>query len=316
MRFLRYLHDPGPGYAGCVATIGNFDGVHVGHQAVLGQVKGLAAELGLPAAVILFEPQPLEFFAGTAAPARLTSLREKLRQLPGFGIDRVACLRFDRALAGLSPREFVADVLVRGLGAKRVVVGEDFRFGRDRQGDLAMLKSLARESGFEVVGARTLSVDGERASSSRIRDLLAAGDLDRAARLLGRPYRMSGRVVRGDARGRELGFPTANVDLSRRRPPLDGIFAVRVIGLNGGMHDGVASIGTRPVFGGGHLVLEAHLFDFNDVIYGRRIEVEFVRRLRAERNFESAEALRAQMAVDAQQAQDILRSSARTGGDA
>jgi len=316
MQLLRYLHRPGPGSPGCVATIGNFDGVHLGHQAVLGQVTELASKLGLPAAVVLFEPQPLEFFARADAPARLTVLREKLRQFRGFRVDRVACLRFDARFAALSPRDFVANVLVRGLGAKRVVVGEDFRFGRARQGDLGMLSGFAKESGFEVVPARTLELGGERVSSSRIRELLAAGELDAAARLLGRPYRMSGRVVRGDARGRELGFPTANIDVSRRRPPLDGIFAVRVLGLNGGAHDGVASIGTRPVFGGGHLVLETHLFDFSDTIYGRRIEVEFVRRLRAERNFDSAEALRDQMQIDARQAMEILRSTARAGGNA
>jgi riboflavin kinase/FMN adenylyltransferase len=292
-----------------VASIGNFDGVHLGHQTVVEQVTALAEELRLPAAVVLFEPQPLEFFAGGAAPARLTSLREKLRELRRFRIERVACLRFDAAFAGMSPREFADGVLVRGLGAKRIVVGEDFRFGRDRRGDLDMLKGLAREGGFEAVPARTLFMDGGRVSSSRIRDLLRTGDLDGAARLLGRPYRMSGRVGRGEARGRKLGFPTANIDLSRRRPPLQGIFAVRVLGLNGGAHDGVASIGTRPVFGGGHLLLEAHLFDFEESIYGRRIEVEFVRRLRGERDFESAEALRAQMRIDAQQAMEILRNA-------
>jgi riboflavin kinase/FMN adenylyltransferase len=311
MRLLRYLHHPGPGHAGCVAAIGNFDGVHLGHRAVLEQVTALASELKVPAAVILFEPQPLEFFAGAAAPARLTSLREKLRELRRFRVGQVVCLRFDAALAGQSPRDFTLDVLVRGLGVKRVVVGEDFRFGRARQGNLDSLRDFARDAGFEVVPARTLSADGERVSSSRIRELLAGGELDAAARLLGRRYRMSGRVTRGAARGRELGFPTANIDLSRRRPPLHGIFAVRVLGLNGGAHDGVACIGTRPVFGGGHLLLEAHLFDFDGSIYGRHIEVEFVQRLRAERNFESAELLRAQMEADVKQAMEILKSADR-----
>jgi riboflavin kinase/FMN adenylyltransferase len=299
-----------------VATIGNFDGVHLGHQAVLGQVAALAADLQLPGAVVVFEPQPLEFFTGAAAPARLTSMREKVELLRRSGIECVTCLRFDVRLARLAPRQFVADVLVRGLGAKRVIVGEDFRFGRDRQGDLAMLREMAGDSGFGIVPARTLSDADGRISSSRVREHLAAGELDAAAALLGRRYRMSGRVVRGEARGRELGFPTANIDLSRRRAPLHGIFAVRVLGLNGRVHEGVASIGTRPVFGGGHLLLEAHLFDFDGTIYGRRIEVEFVRRLRAERNFESTEALREQIRIDVDEAREILKSAAGADGTA
>lgn len=306
MQFVRYPHFSDPAGTGCVATIGNFDGVHLGHRAVLAQLAADARKLGLPAAVILFEPQPLEFFAPDTAPARLTTLREKLAQLGALSIDRVVCLRFGARLAALSPRDFVEQVLLRGLGVRRIVVGSDFRFGHRRAGDVALLGALASGAGFEIEPAHTVEQAGARISSSRVRELLAAGELDAAAGLLGRRYAMSGRVVRGAARGRELGFPTANIDLSRRRPPLQGIFAVRVAGLNGGLHAGVASIGTRPVFGGGHLLLEVHLFDFADVIYGRRIEVEFVRRLRGELNFASAAALQAQMRTDAEQARAIL----------
>jgi riboflavin kinase/FMN adenylyltransferase len=307
MEFIRHLDHSRPGTGGCVATVGNFDGVHLGHQALIREVVEHARQLAVPASVMLFEPQPLEYFSPAAAPVRLTTLREKIGALRGQAIDRLVCLRFDSALARLEAGEFVESLLLRGMGVRRMIVGDDFRFGRDRRGDFDLLAQLGSRHGFDVVPTETLLLRGERISSSRIRAALNAADLESAAVLLGRRYRICGRVVPGDRRGRELGFATANIDLHGRGAPLRGIFAVRVHGLEGGIRDGVASLGTRPVFDGRRLLLETHLFDFAADIYGRRIEVEFVHFLRPERNFGSVEALRRQMHLDAEQARQVLK---------
>jgi riboflavin kinase/FMN adenylyltransferase len=303
MEVIRGAHNLRPRHHGCVATIGNFDGVHLGHQAVLGQLAEQAAELHLPAVVITFEPYPLEFFAPERAPARLTRFREKLRALTRYAVDRVVCLRFDRRLAEVSARDFIDRLLVGALGVRYLVVGDDFRFGRGREGDFELLQAAGHAYGFQVVNMHTFSVDGERVSSTRVRDALRGGALATAEKLLGRPYRMCGRVAHGDKRGRLIGFPTANIHLHRHNTPVQGVFAVEMFGLDTEPVAGVANVGTRPTVGGTRSLLEVHLFEFGADIYGRYVHVDFLHKLRDERRFESFEALKRQILADAGQAE-------------
>ena len=285
-------------------TIGNFDGVHRGHQAMLARLIEAADDLALPSAVLTFDPHPREFFAPHAAPPRLSTLRGKLERFAAQGIERVYIARFDGALAGLAPEAFIDDVLVRRLGARWVLVGEDFRFGRARAGDLATLRGAARS--FSVEAMRTVAVDGERASSTTVRDALAAGDLARATALLGRPYTLAGRVAHGAKLGRTLGFPTANLRL-KQRPPLTGVFAVRVHGIAAEPRAGVASLGVRPtVTEQGAPLLEVFLFDFDEPLYGRRIVVEFLHKLRDEARFPDLDALTRQMHRDVAEAREFF----------
>ncbi len=302
MRLIRGLHNLRDEFRGTAATIGNFDGVHLGHQAVLGQLAERADELCLPTTVITFEPQPQEYFAPERCPPRLTRFREKLVALRRFSVDRLLCLRFDRRLAALTAEEFVRRVLVDGLGVRYLVVGDDFRFGRDREGDFGYLQEAGRRHGFQVAHMHTFEVAGRRVSSTRVRGALAAGDLALAEQLLGRPYRMLGRVAHGDKRGRTIGFPTANIFLHRNRTPVQGVFAVEVFGLEPEPVYGVANVGTRPTVDGTRSLLEVHLFDFSDDIYGRQVAVDFLHKLRDEQRFESFEALKAQILEDAAQA--------------
>ena len=306
MQIVRGLHNLRPQHRGSALTIGNYDGVHRGHQAVLASLRKRAAVIGVAATVVTFEPTPQEYFGGGAAPSRLMRLRDKLIALRDQGIERTLCLRFDALLAGLSAESFIERVLVRGLGARHVVVGADFRFGCGRRGDLELLSEAGIAHGFSVDAAPTFVLDGERVSSTAVRRALANGDLERASTLLGRPYRICGRVVGGQRLGRALGYPTANLRLGRRVCPLHGIFAVRVTGAGGEALPGVASLGTRPTVGGDELLLEVHLFDFDAELYGRRLEVEFIARLRDEEHFPSMEALAAQMRRDEAQARAIL----------
>lgn len=306
MRILRSDTSVPAALRGAAVTIGNFDGVHRGHQLVMQQLAGLAGALGIAPLVMLFEPQPQEYFTPHKAPPRLTSLREKAVVLGASGIRDILCLRFNRALAEVEAAEFVQRFLVRALGARLVIVGDDFRFGRGRQGDFALLQEMGRIHGFDLHAMETHAVNGRRVSSSWIRELLAAGDADTAARLLGRPYGITGRVVPGDRVGRTLGFPTANIDVHGRTPPLRGVYAVQVQGLGATPVNGVASLGTRPVFAGTRLLLEVYLFDWNEDIYGRRITVQFRRHLRAEQDFASVDELCAQMRRDAEVAREIL----------
>ena len=298
MQFIRGIHNLPKGYQGCVATIGNFDGIHLGHQAVIGQLAEEAADLCLPSLLISFEPQPMEYFQPARAPARLTRLREKLQALRRFSVDQVLCLSFNRALAEMPADAFIKDILIDALKIKYLVVGDDFRFGKDRAGDFAMLQQAGEQFGFQVVNMHTFSIDGERVSSTRIRKALEAGELDEAERLLGREYRMSGRVAHGEKLGRELGFPTANIELHRRATPLQGIFVVEVFGLEGEPLPGVASLGTRPAVGGTKAILEVFLFDFDRDIYGKHLQVSFLQKLRDEENFDSLEALTEQIQKD------------------
>lgn len=292
MQLVRGLHNLQPGHRGCVATIGNFDGVHRGHQAILARLRERARALGVPSCVVIFEPQPREFFAPTQAPARLTRLREKLALLADQGVDRVLCLAFNRRLRELSAAEFVHAVMVEGLGVRHLEVGDDFRFGCDRAGDFDFLCQAGQAEGFSVEAARTVEVDGERVSSTRVREALVAGDLALVERLLGRPYAIAGRVVQGQRLGRQLGAPTANVQLKRRRVPLSGVFVVCAV-LAGRRLPAVANIGMRPsVNSDGRPHLEVHLLDYQGDLYGRLLEVTFLHKLRDEARFDSLDRLK------------------------
>lgn len=288
-------------------TIGNFDGVHRGHQAMLLRLCEAADDLRLTPAVLTFDPHPREFFARAGAPPRLTRLAQKLEVFRAFGVARTYVARFDAGLAQLSPTSFIEEVLRRRLEVRWVLVGEDFRFGKGRAGDLAVLRTHART--FSVESMHTVTVDGERASSSAVRTALAAGEMERAAALLGRPYTISGRVAHGEKRGRVLGFPTANLPLTRR-PPLTGIFAVRVHGLGNTPHEGVASVGVRPtITENGQPIVEVYLFDFADTIYGRRVRVEFLHKLRDEEKYSDLDALVRQIRADVAQARDYFATA-------
>jgi riboflavin kinase/FMN adenylyltransferase len=283
-------------------TIGNFDGVHLGHQAMLERLRREAAARALPAAVMTFEPHPREFFAPDQAPTRLSSLREKLETLASLGVDRAYVCRFTYDLARTPPEAFVDQVLVRGLGVRWLLVGDDFRFGARRAGDFELLQSLAAGGGYVVESMSSVTVAGRRVSSTAIRDALAAGDLDLATQLLGRPYSISGRVIGGDRIGRTLGFPTANIRMRHNRPPLQGIFAVRVCGIGATPLAGAASLGVRPtIHAQGVPTLEVHILDFDRQIYGRHVRVEFLRKLRDELKFSDVETLRRQIARDVQE---------------
>lgn len=295
---------------GSVVTIGSYDGLHLGHRQLLEKVTGHARERGLPSVVMSFEPMPKEFFQASLPPARLMRFREKFDALARFGIDIFFCPRFSPDMRAISAADFVRRILVHGLNTRHLVVGDDFRFARRREGDAVLLRRLAAPLEFSLAEVQSVVVDGVRVSSTAIREACEAGDMQRAAALLGRPYAMSGRVVKGEQMGRKLGFPTANVDLRRRRSPVMGIFAVRVRGLGKDPVDGVASVGTRPTFDGKKALLEVHLFDFGRDIYGEFIEVEFIARLREQKRYESVDDLVAQMHVDADNARSILADAA------
>ena len=295
-------------------TIGNFDGIHLGHQAMLAELSRAASRLGMPACVMTFEPHPREFFAPDQAPTRLTSLREKLEGLAAFGVARVHVCHFNYRFAQIAADDFIERILARGLGARWVLVGDDFRFGARRAGDIVMLRRAARAHGFEVEALPSVTLEGDRVSSTAVRESLAAGDLIRARRLLGRAYSISGRVVRGDGLGRKLGFPTANVHMKHNRPPLTGIFAVRLHGAAALPLRGVASLGVRPtVKQQGAPVLEVHLFDYEDDLYRRHVRVEFLQRLRDEEKFADLATLTRQIARDVEDARRYFESQ---GADA
>jgi riboflavin kinase/FMN adenylyltransferase len=313
---IRGLHNLRAEHRDCVASIGNFDGVHIGHQAVLAALTERARAAGLPSLVIIFEPQPLEFFRPEQAPARLTRLREKLEAIAACGIDRALLIRFSAAFAAVDAKAFVRQVLVGRLGIRHLYVGDDFRFGKGRAGDYAMLESMGKRYGFAVESLDTVADGGERVSSTRIREALEQGDLDHAARCLGRRYRIAGRVAHGNKRGRTIGFPTMNIGLLRRSTPLRGVFAVQVYCLEDQPLPGIANIGNRPTLeGDDRFLLEVHLFDYDRDVYGRHVEVDFVERIREERKFESFDALREQIQRDVQRARQIHRLDAVAHGE-
>lgn len=300
VELIRGLHNLKERHRGCAVSIGNFDGVHLGHKAVLDQLAARAAELGVPALVMLFEPQPAEYLAPERAPPRLTRLREKLRALDVDAVDQVLCVRFDAAFSRTTAGDFVRDILHRRLGARHVLVGDDFRFGKGREGDIAFLRTMAGELGFSVGCRDTFTVDGERVSSTRMRAALEEGDLELARRLLGYDYNLYGRVAHGDKRGRTIGFPTANVHLHRLKVPVSGVFAVHLHCLGQEALSAVANLGHRPTVRGGDAVplLEVHVLDYDGDLYGRHVRVDFLRRIRDEQRFESFDALKAQIQDD------------------
>ena len=291
---------------GSVVTIGSFDGLHLGHQALLGRVFEEASARRLPTVVMSFEPTPKEFFQADSPPARLMRFREKFEALTAAGVDVFFCPRFNEAMKNIAADTFIRQILVHALNAQHLVVGDDFRFAQNREGHLDLLLRAGNALGFSVEQVSSVEEGNERVSSSAIRDALWAGDLARAGRLLGRDYRMSGHVIEGERVGRQLGYPTANVNLNRRQSAVMGIFAVRVSGRDWGPLDAVASIGTRPTFGHDKPLLEVHIFDFDRNIYGEYIHVDFVARLRSEEKFDDVDQLVEQMHRDSAQAREIL----------
>jgi len=298
MELIRGIHNLRTQHRGCVATIGNFDGVHLGHQKILQQVHEKAAQLGEPATVMVFEPQPREFFAGDQAPARLTRFREKVERLAEYGAERVVCLQFNSRLRQLTGEAFIQQVLVEGLGIRHLVVGDDFRFGCDRAGDFHLLQQLGPEKGFTVEHTHSFLMDEERVSSTRVRTTLASANLAGAARLLGRPYKIASRVVHGRKLGRTLGVPTANLLLGIRKPALNGVFTVLARLKNGALWPGVANIGLRPTVDGVLPALEVHLHGFEGDIYAQPLEVFFLAKLRNEMKFNGLDELKESIASD------------------
>ncbi len=306
MELIRGLHNLRPRHRGCALTIGNFDGVHRGHQAVIAQLAEIARNSGVPSTALTFEPQPREFFSGENAPARLTRFREKVQALADTPLERVVVARFTRAFSQLSPEAFIDDVLIAALDVRHVVVGEDFHFGHRARGTFMALEEAGERLGFGVTRCVTFEIDARRVSSSWVRDDLADGELAKAAELLGRSYCIQGRVVHGRQLGRSIGFATANIPLRRLSTPLSGIYAVRLHGLANGGLPGAANLGTRPTVQGGEKLLEVHLFDFDENIYGRHVSVEFVHKLRDEQYFETLDALKEQIARDVGAARELL----------
>jgi len=300
MLILRGLHSPDP--HPIAVTIGNFDGLHLGHQRLLAHLRAAAQVRGGLVAVVIFEPHPREFFTPDKAPTRLTSLREKLELFADFGVDRVHVCRFDAKLASMSALDFIRQ-LHDGLGARYVLIGDDFRFGSGRSGDFALMEKLGEQMGFEVEAMHSVISDGIRVSSTAVRLALAEGNLRAAQRHLGRRYSISGRVVRGDGLGRKLGFHTANVQMKHNHPPLSGVYVVQAHLEGGSSLRGVANLGVRPTASQTNkAVLEVHLFDFDQEIYGQHLRVEFLHKLRPERKFPDLAALQQQIALDAAQA--------------
>ncbi len=312
MRLVRHLADLPHGELarGSVVTIGAYDGLHLGHTQLLDRVIKTARARGWPAIVMSFEPTPKEFFAAASPPARLMRFREKYEALADYGIDIFYCPRFDAAMRGIRADAFIRQILIHGLNARHIVVGDDFQFASRREGTIEHLQRSSKALQFDVDQVPSIIVDGVRVSSTEVREALADGNVERATAFLGRPYRMSGKIVKGREVGRSLGYATANVDIRRRQSAVLGIFAVRVHGLPNGPFDGVASVGTRPTFDLCKPVLEVHLFDFDADIYGEYIHVDFLAHLRAEEKFESVDELVAQMALDAENARMALAAHA------
>ncbi|QEM80552.1 bifunctional riboflavin kinase/FAD synthetase [Halomonas binhaiensis] len=314
MEVIRGLHNLREKRWGTVATIGNFDGVHLGHRAVLDQCRDQAAQLGLPVSVVVFEPQPREYFAGDQAPPRLTRLRDKVSLLGECGIDRVLVLPFNEHLRCLTAMEFIDQVLVEGLGVRHLVVGDDFRFGCDRSGDFHLLSVAGEHHGFAVEHTRTFCIDDERVSSTRVRTTLACGNFTAAARLMGRPYAYRGRVVRDQQRGRTIGVPTANLLLSRGALVLRGVYAVMVqIEGEAEFYPAVANVGWRPTVGSSRPVLEAHLLDYDGDLYDRHLTVVPCIKLRNEMSFDSFESLKTQIQDDIRQAREYFEQHVQGG---
>ncbi|MGB1255844.1 MAG: bifunctional riboflavin kinase/FAD synthetase [Thiolinea sp.] len=305
MKLLRYPDLSADHPEGCVATIGNFDGVHLAHQKIISHVQAKSKELGLSDCVISFEPLPGEYFSQPPVP-RIYPLRDKHNHLSALGVDQFVCLRFDAEFAQQEAEAFIHETLLQRLKVRYLVVGDDFRFGRGRRGDYAMLREIGRQHGMEVSDTPTLLWEGQRVSSTLIRQFLQQGDLNKASTLLGRPYQLSGRIRHGDKRGRTIGFPTLNLRMPDNLALHVGVYAVKVSGLGGTVHRGVANLGKRPTVAGTEMRLEVHMFDFDDQVYGQYISVEPVSFIRPERKFDSFEQLKEQIQIDAGLARTIL----------
>jgi len=307
MRLIRGLTHLEPLRNGCVLSIGNFDGVHLGHKAVIKKLAERGAALGLPVVIMIFEPQPLEYFLEDNAPSRLMRLREKVIQFSKLPVDDLLILDFNQYLANYDAEHFIADILIKKLNVKHLVIGDDFHFGKARRGNFGMLKEQGSRFGFDVEDTGSYYVDGLRVSSTLIRDALGVGDLAEAEKLLGRSFSVCGRVAHGDKRGRTIGYPTANIQMFRKNTPVEGVFAVTMTGIDDQEYEGVANVGTRPtVDGGSTVILETHLFEFNKEIYGRYVEVHFKRKIRDEIRFQSLEALKNQIENDVADAKKIF----------
>lgn len=312
MELVRGIHNLRPRHHGCVLTVGNYDGFHLGHQAVLAKLREIGAAFDLPSTLLTFEPMPREFFDPENAPARLANFREKAEDAAELGLQRLVCARFDARFADLSPEDFVRELLVDGLGARYLLVGEDFRFGRERAGDVALLRRLGEVFGFETASLPAVIEGGERVSSTRVRRALAAGEPEHAARLLSRPYRIGGRVRRGAMLGRTLGIPTANLRVTRKPAPCFGVYAVDVVLEDGRTLPAAANLGVRPTVNGSGCLLEVHLLDYTGDLYGKRLNVRFRRFLRPERRFDDTEALRTQMQADIEQVRSLSAAPGNT----
>ncbi|WP_024872195.1 bifunctional riboflavin kinase/FAD synthetase [Tolumonas lignilytica] len=301
MELIRGIHNIHPEHAGCVLTIGNFDGVHCGHQAVLRRLQEQAKVLGLPSCVMVFEPQPLEFFAPDRAPARLSRLRDKYDAIAALGIDRLLCVKFDQTFAELSATAFIEDILVKKLSVRFLVIGDDFRFGLQRSGDFSLLVEAGKRYGFQVLSTDTLLHEQQRVSSTLLREALKDGRLADVERMLGHPYCITGRVAHGAKLGRTIGFPTANIHLKRLVVPIQGVYAVQIV-IADNTYFGVANIGFRPTVNGTRSQLEVHIFDFQDDLYGKQLQIRVCHKLRDEQKFSSFTALQTQITADARYA--------------
>lgn len=307
MRLIRGLNHLEPYRQGCVLTIGNFDGLHLGHHQVIKKLAEHGERLNLPTVVMVFEPQPLEYFLGDHAPSRLTRLREKVIQFAKQPIDELLVLPFNQTLAEYDAEQFITDILVESLHVKYLAIGDDFHFGKARRGNFALLKSKGLEYGFEVENSNSFELNGLRISSTLIRDALQEGRLDRARMMLGRDYSICGRVAHGDKRGRQMGFPTANVRMFRKNAPIAGVFAATLTGLDDREYQGIANVGNRPTIDGeSKAILETHLFNFDADIYGRYVEVHFKEKIRDEIRFPSLAELERQIKADILISQQIF----------
>lgn len=306
MEFIRGLHNLAGRHKACALTIGNFDGVHLGHQTILAMLVKKARELDIDACMMSFEPLPQEYFSSDTAPPRLTRLREKWCALESTGIDQFLCLRFNHWLAELTAEQFIEKILVDKLHVRYLVIGDDFCFGKGRTGNFEMLQAAGKKFNFDVVNSHSHCLNGERISSTAIRQALRNDEIQHAEQMLGRPYIICGRVAHGDKRGRTIGFPTANIKLHRHATPLSGVYAVTLSGINEQSIAGVANIGKRPTVDGENLQLEVHLFDFDKSIYGRQVCVQFKHKLREEKRFDSFDLLKEQIIKDSEQAKKLL----------
>jgi riboflavin kinase/FMN adenylyltransferase len=308
MKLIRGLYNLTRSLAASAVTIGNFDGVHRGHQQVISQLQRVARAASLPTVVIIFEPQPIEYFAPDKAPKRLARFREKIAYLKAQQIDYLLCLRFNQELASQSAENFVQRILVNGLNTKHLVIGDDFHFGKNRQGNFQFLQQHSARFGFIVDETETLVIDGERVSSTRIRQCIQQDDFDKAAELLGRPYSLSGRIAHGKKLGRKLGYPTINIKMGDKTLIVKGIFAVIVKGIDNRVLQGVASIGTRPTVNGIDTILEVYILDFDQDVYGYSVEVEFLYKIRNEEKFDSLAELTTWIAQDTEKAKAFFKT--------